>query len=105
MSLLIEHVESAYPLSVGVAGNSSGNSSTMNSASRHGWVTVAEIGGLGADSWLPYERHGNAGVTFFFLLSGFILTYTYHDRFVTRQPRVTRDFLNAPDRYLRRLLD
>jgi peptidoglycan/LPS O-acetylase OafA/YrhL len=44
---------------------------------------------------LPYEWHGHAGVAFFFLLSGFILTYTYHDRFVTRQPRATRDFLVA----------
>ena len=30
------------------------------------------------EDWLWYERHGPAGVTFFFLLSGFILAYTLH---------------------------
>jgi peptidoglycan/LPS O-acetylase OafA/YrhL len=47
------------------------------------------------DGWMPYERFGGAGVTFFFLLSGFILAYTYHDRFVTRRPHAAREFLTA----------
>ncbi len=49
----------------------------------------------GPSDWLPYERHGAAGVTFFFLLSGFILAYTYHDRFLARRPGVVREFLVA----------
>src|SRR5687767_3124164 len=49
----------------------------------------------GPHDWLLYEWHGPGIVAFFFLLSGFILTYTYHDRFVTRRPRATRDFLVA----------
>ena len=50
---------------------------------------------LAPDDWLPYERFGSAGVPFFFLLSGFILAYTYHDRFVSRRPGTGRDFLLA----------
>jgi peptidoglycan/LPS O-acetylase OafA/YrhL len=49
----------------------------------------------GPDDWLPYERHGAAGVTFFFLLSGFILAYTYHDRLLGRRPGAVRDFYVA----------
>jgi peptidoglycan/LPS O-acetylase OafA/YrhL len=49
----------------------------------------------GPHDWLPYEWHGPGIVAFFFLLSGFILTYTYHDRFVTRRPRAIRNFLVA----------
>ena len=47
------------------------------------------------DDWLPYERFGSAGVPFFFLLSGFILAYTYHDRFLARRPGTGREFLLA----------
>lgn len=47
------------------------------------------------DAWLPYERHGAAGVTFFFLLSGFVLAYTYHDRLLARRPGSVRDFYTA----------
>lgn len=47
------------------------------------------------DAWLPYERNTGAVVTFFFLLSGFILAYTAHDRFVSRKPGAARAFLTA----------
>src|SRR5262245_56684508 len=50
---------------------------------------------VGPHDWLPYERHTSAVAAFFFLLSGFILAYTSHNRFVSGRPGATRDFLVA----------
>src|SRR5262245_36021055 len=45
--------------------------------------------------WVDQFWWGTAGVTFFFMLSGFILTYNYHDRFRTLKRRGVRDFYAA----------
>ncbi len=44
---------------------------------------------------IPFEEHGPAGVSFFFLLSGFILAYTYRTRLVPWAPREGWNFLVA----------
>ncbi len=44
---------------------------------------------------IPFEEHGAAGVSFFFLLSGFILAYTYRTRLVPWAPREGWNFLVA----------
>src|SRR5215468_5655263 len=58
-------------------------------------VVVCHRPHLGPEDWLPYERHTSAVATFFFLLSGFILAYTSHDRLVSRRPGASREFLLA----------
>ncbi|WP_162244391.1 acyltransferase family protein [Burkholderia sp. Leaf177] len=43
--------------------------------------------------FLDFERSGFCGVTFFFVLSGFVIAYNYRDLFYTITLRNTRDYL------------